>query len=1012
MLLDSQRWVQIEELFHRVVECDSTQRSVLLDEACNGDSELRREVEALLSFEASARDHVQAAIQTEIAGFDHSLAAGEVVSHYRILDGLGGGGMGLVYVAEDIKLGRRVALKFLPPESIKDPAALARFEREARAASALEHPNICPIYEFGEHEGQPFLVMQLLEGETLRELLEKRRTNASQSYSREKSGNAAAAPVNQVLDLAIQIADGLRAAHERGIIHRDIKPANIFVTSQGQAKILDFGLAKVASNDMGTTKLSEHHESSNGTVPQTGPSATPDPLLSRTGVAMGTAGYMSPEQARGEQLDIRTDLFSFGLVLYEMATGHRAFVGDTGPVLHAAILSQEPTPARELNPELPIKLGSIIGKALAKNREQRYQNTPEMRTDLEVLMREIAPRNRFRRWMFAAGAIAALLAGSMIFWFVSHVSTSSQRLPNIKLQQLTYNSPENPVRSGVISPDGRYLAYTDTKGIHIELIRTGEIQNVPLAEGLKDGGTIWDLNGPAWFPDSKRFVVQSHPSSDAPDQQSVLTSSVWVVSILGDPPRKLRDQAIAWDVSPDGLWIAFTTNPGRVERFQGEREIWLMAADGSQAHKLFEGDPNTVVCCPHFFSEEHRLSYIISNGSGDTFVTRALNGGPVTMLFTPSDEKSMGEGTWLRGGKLLYSDPCDGAGIPPDAPCNFWMSRIDVRTGKVIEAPRRLTNWFGFAITGPSASADGKRVAFLETRDLGVSHVADIAMGRTQLVNVRRFMLEESRDDSVKDWTADGKTLIVEHLERDHYQISKQSLDGDMPESVVTGGTGGAERAIISPDGKWIILQVNTSKTDTVPFKTILPVMRVPIAGGTPEPIFTVREGAWIMCARPPSNLCVVAEATEDLKDMTVTAFDPVKGRGSELARFTLDEPPFQGELLSYLSPDGSRLAISRSPRGPIEIHSLRGQQTITIPTTGLDPLGYIKWSADGKGLFVSTHKQGVLEILHLDLRGKATVIWKCNQPWTCSANPSPNGRHLAIREVEQNANIFMMENF
>jgi hypothetical protein len=333
-----------------------------------------------------------------------------------------------------------------------------------------------------------------------------------------------------------------------------------------------------------------------------------------------------------------------------------------------------------------------------------------------------------------------------------------------------------------------------------------------------------------------------------------------------------------------------------------------------------------------------------------------------------------------------------------------------VSTGKVIEAPRRLTNWFGFAIADVSANADGKRVAFLEYRALGVSHVADLAMGGTQLVNVRRVMLEESRDDSVRDWTADGKTLIVEHLERDHYQISKQSLSGDMPESVVTGGTGWAERAIISPDGKWIILQVK--QAEVVPFKTILPVMRVPIAGGTPESIFTVREGAWIMCARPPSNLCVVAEATENLKDMTVTAFDPVKGRGSELARFTLDEPPFLGELLCYLSPDGSRLAVARSPTGPIEIHSLRGHQTLTIPTAGLDPLAYIKWAADGKGLFVSTHKPGSLEILHLDLRGKATVIWKCNQPWTCSANPSPDGRHLAIREVEQNANIFMMENF
>ncbi len=247
MLLNSQRWAQIEELFHRVVECDPSQRTALLDEACNGDWELRQEVEALLSFEASAHDHVQGAVHSEIAGFGFSLA-GQVVSHYRILSGLGGGGMGLVYLAEDIKLGRRVALKFLPDESIKDPSALARFEREARAASALEHPNICPIYEFGEHEGQPFLVMQLLEGKTLRELLEERRLNSSKSDSGDKSGHQTALPIDQVLDIAIQITDGLNAAHQKGIIHRDIKPANIFVTSQGQAKILDFGLAKLASS--------------------------------------------------------------------------------------------------------------------------------------------------------------------------------------------------------------------------------------------------------------------------------------------------------------------------------------------------------------------------------------------------------------------------------------------------------------------------------------------------------------------------------------------------------------------------------------------------------------------------------------------------------------------------------------------------------------------------------------------------------------------------------------------
>jgi Tol biopolymer transport system component len=339
------------------------------------------------------------------------------------------------------------------------------------------------------------------------------------------------------------------------------------------------------------------------------------------------------------------------------------------------------------------------------------------------------------------------------------------------------------------------------------------------------------------------------------------------------------------------------------------------------------------------------------------------------------------------------------------------MTRIDVSTGRVIEAPKRLTNWFGFAISDVSASADGKRVAFLEARARGAGYMADLEMGGTRLANLRRVMLEESRDDAVRDWTADGKTLIVEHLEKDQYQISKQSLSGDMPESVVTGGAGFAEKAIVSPDGKWIIFQVS----DPVRLKTIVPVMRVPFAGGTPEKIFTMRHGGAILCARPPSNLCVVAETTEDVKAMTITAFDPVKGRGSELARFTLDEKPFSelDLLLCGLSPDGSRLALARRPAGPIEVYSLRSQQTLTIPTAGLGPLGVIKWAADGKGLFVSTYKQRTQEVLHLDLRGKATVIWKCNQSWgVCGANPSPDGRHVGIRDMEQNANISMMENF
>jgi eukaryotic-like serine/threonine-protein kinase len=402
--LTPERWAQIEDLFHRAAECDATRRDALLDEGCNGDLELRQEVEELLSYGADSRDRVQAAINSEIHYFAFSMV-GEFVSHYHILDALGGGGMGLVYKAEDLRLGRRVALKFLPEGSDNDPAALARFEREARAASALEHANICPIYEFGEHEGRSFLVMQLLEGQTLRELLAKTKVKTSKHESSVKSPRCQALALDQVVDLAIQLANGLQAAHQKGIIHRDIKPANIFVTNQGQAKILDFGLAKLARSTTEEAEdpehtsfgerwlwtlalLGQHQQPGGGSTRQArevSSLATADPLLSRTGVAMGTAGYMSPEQMRGETVDARTDLFSFGLVLYEMATGQQTFSGETATVLRNAILGQTPHPVRKLNPEIPHGLERIVDKALQKNRDLRYQSATEILTDLKGL---------------------------------------------------------------------------------------------------------------------------------------------------------------------------------------------------------------------------------------------------------------------------------------------------------------------------------------------------------------------------------------------------------------------------------------------------------------------------------------------------------------------------------------------------------------------------------------------------------------------------------------------------
>jgi eukaryotic-like serine/threonine-protein kinase len=771
---------------------------------------------------------------------------GKSISHYRILDRLGSGGMSVVYKAEDLKLGRLVALKFLLDDPVHDPQAYERFRREARAASALNHPNICTIYEVGEQDDSLFIVMECLEGHSLRELL-----------------RGAPFDVDRLIELGLEVSDALDAAHSRGIIHRDIKPGNIFVTERGHAKLLDFGLAKLSGPiSLGTSTTASE---SNLTSP---------------GTALGTVAYMSPEQALGKDLDSRSDLFSFGVVLYEMATGTLPFSGNTSAAIFDSILHRTPLSPLRLNPGLPPECERIINAALEKDRDVRYQSASELRTDLRRLKRDTdsdkilgvdthsahfpaTRRATKRKWLAGTAAATAVLVLLLaaLGWLLH--SGASPKVTGVK--QITRNTSFKET----LVTDGSRIYFSEFSGGHVLLGQVstagGDTLTLPIPfqnaylHGISHDRSallISEFNGsgasPLWalpLPVGSLRRLGDTSGTDArwsPDDQQLVFArglDLFIADADGSHSRKLKtfpSIVSAVRFSPDGQRLRFTLFPPG----KNISSLWEMKADGSDLHPLFPGwKSDAMVCCGDWSNDGRYYVFEVqaTSGSDDLWAVRdtgrsllrksepvQLTSGPVwysNAVFSAEGNRIFVNGILLQGELVRYDSHSRqfvsylsgvSAGEADFSPDGQWIVYVSYPELTLWRArtdgleKRQLTFW-PFYATLPRWSPDGKQIAFVgtETGRAWKIYLVSAQGGSPQ------ELLPQDRAEGDATWSSDGQRIAFgrQSYGLDLGELAIQIFDRVTQQSHTVPGSNGLFSPRWSPDGRYLAALSSDSKS-------------------------------------------------------------------------------------------------------------------------------------------------------------------------------------------------------